>query len=108
MHAHLENLIEKLTSSQVVDKARLIIRPMDLVDKGSQLSVLKSNGEGGRDVVAKCLLSKQSPKVTCLRCGGKSEVGRDAGHISFRWRMWEKMWATRCVCGGRWLTQFAS
>ncbi|KIJ69307.1 hypothetical protein HYDPIDRAFT_185128 [Hydnomerulius pinastri MD-312] len=105
-HAPLRKIIQTLYSSTSIDKPRLFIKPADLVDGFTSLSMSDHpQKDQDRDVVTKGLLLRRGPGLVCLRCGHRSEVGGEvsvAGHISLRWRSWEKMWMSRCVCGGAW------
>ncbi|KAF9227689.1 hypothetical protein BS17DRAFT_693359 [Gyrodon lividus] len=106
-HAFLRKMIQALDRSTAIDKPRLFIKPVDLVDGFASLSASdQPQKERDRDVVTKGLLLRRGPGLLCLRCGHRSEVGGEvtvAGQFSLRWRTWEKMWATRCVCGGAWV-----
>ena len=81
---------------------------MDLVDGLARLSTSEQDDtEQKMDVVTKGVLLRHSPGLLCLRCGYRSEIGGEvsiAGHVSLKWRTWEKMWASRCVCGGTWIS----
>lgn len=106
MNNHLREVVQTLTNSPIIDKSRLFIKPFDLVDGVSQLSLEGPGKEKDKDVVSKGILVNRGTCLTCLRCGGKSEIGGDvsvAGHVSLRWRAWEKMWTSRCICGGLWV-----
>jgi Mediator complex subunit 16 len=104
MHLHLERTIVKLSRSSILNKPLLFIKPDDLVDGVTHLS-LNSKPDKAEDVVSKRILNGQGPTLSCLRCGGKSEIGRvfDGGKSSLRWWTWEKMWMAYCICGGSWL-----
>ncbi|KIJ16952.1 hypothetical protein PAXINDRAFT_168391 [Paxillus involutus ATCC 200175] len=108
-HVFLRKIIQTLYTSTAIDKPRLFIKPVDLVDGIASLSTsdpLQTDQE--RDVVTKGLFLRRGPGLLCLRCGHRSEVGGEvtvAGHVSVRWKTWEKMWATRCVCGGAWVSE---
>jgi Mediator complex subunit 16 len=107
MHLHLERAITKLSRSSILNKALLFIKPDDLVDGVTRLS-LNSKIDKTEDVVSKRMLNGRGPVLSCLRCGGKSEIGRalDAGgKSSLRWWTWEKMWMAYCICGGSWSSQ---
>lgn len=101
---HLRNVIKKILESKVIEKTKLFIKPDDLVDGVTRMT-LTDQPKRSVDVVTKRALSSHGPSFLCVRCGGKSEIGGDgkvAGHISLRWKVWEKIWASRCVCGGAW------
>ena len=101
----LKQLVERIVNSKVIDRPKLFIKASDLVDGVSQMSLSEQIKVKDTDVVTKGLLLHRGQEMCCVRCGGKSELGGDgkvAGHVSIRWRAWERMWATRCVCGGAW------
>ena len=108
-HELLKKIIRSLTTSSAIDKPRLFIKSSDLVDGFANLSTSdRSAGDDpGMDVVTKSMLLKQNPSLLCLRCGRRSQVGGEvmvAGHLSPRWKTWERMWATRCICEESWIT----
>jgi hypothetical protein len=82
------------------------VKPSDLADGISRMSLAGSaSKEKEKDVVSKGLLAQSGMSSFCIRCGGKSEVGGDvrvAGHLSLRWKSWERVWTIRCTCGGLW------
>ena len=94
--------------AEVVDKVQLFIKPDDLMDGIIGMSVSPSGKMHERDVITKGYLVGQSKQMTCLRCGGTSEIGvkpsssTTNGHVSIRWAVWERKWLTHCVCGGLW------
>jgi hypothetical protein len=100
--------VQRLMNASVIDKGRLFVKPSDLVCGISPSWSLSARQRKppAKDVVSKSLLVKlRKPDLVCMRCGGRSEVGGEgavAGHISLRWRAWEKMWTLRCICGGYW------
>lgn len=109
-HEQLRRLIQTLYSSSGINKPRLFIKPSDLVDAFESLAMTEPPPkEQGRDVVTKVPLLKQGGSVLCLRCGHHSEMvaaGTGAGgHMLSKWKLWEKLWATRCVCGGVWMRE---
>ncbi|KAF8559768.1 hypothetical protein OG21DRAFT_1402239 [Imleria badia] len=103
----LRKVVHALYTSTAIDKPRLFIKAADLVDAFTSLTTIEhSIKEQDRDVVTKGVLIRHNPSLLCLRCGYRSGVGGEvsvAGHVSLRWRTWEKMWASRCVCGGAWV-----
>ncbi|KAF8136567.1 hypothetical protein EV363DRAFT_1395672 [Boletus edulis] len=103
----LRKIVQALYTSTAIDKPRLYIKAADLVDAFTNLSTFEqSKKEQDRDVVTKGTLIRHGPSLLCLRCGCRSGIGGGvsiAGHFSLRWRTWEKMWASRCVCGGAWI-----
>jgi len=104
LHDQLYQMIQKLASSSVADKSRLFIKPSDLVDGLTQLSLTKAPVRE-RDIVTNSVLITDEPAMTCVRCGGRSLAngnGIMGSHRSLRWGSWEKKWQTRCICGGEW------
>ncbi|KAI0372918.1 hypothetical protein BV20DRAFT_1014123 [Pilatotrama ljubarskyi] len=106
---HVRKAIDKILSSKAIDRARLFIKPSDLVDGVNRLSVSepgpRTNKGKDIDVVNKGLLLPRRPGIVCLRCGGRSEVAMEsvAGtETSIRWQTWHRTWRWRCVCGGQW------
>src|SRR5258708_2608420 len=100
MSASLRKAIEKLTDASIINKPLLFIKSSDLVDGISRMTLVEHpSREKDRDIVSKTLLSQRGITSICMRCGGQSEVGGDvsvAGHISLRWRAWERVWTVRC------------
>jgi len=106
MDINLRQIIQKLTSTSVIDKSRLFVKPSDLVESLSGLSLVdRPSKEKAKDVVSKGLLAQRGSTTICLRCRGESEVGgvTVAGHSSLRWKTWERVWTVRCICGGPWV-----
>jgi hypothetical protein len=102
----LRKTVEKLVNSSALDKSRLFVKTLDLVGGSTRLAPIERKvKEIERDIIGKGVLMKTGPIFHCRRCGGQSEVGINlgvAGHTSVRWRVWERTWATRCICGGLW------
>ena len=100
-------MVEKVLALGVMDRVRLFIKPADLIDGMSKLAVGEKLKQDDSDVVSKgVLLHAGGIIVQCVRCGGRSEIGGPdsiAGHVSQRWNAWERIWSTRCVCGGAWV-----
>ena len=122
----------KITTSPVLDKMRLFIRPTDLVDGLGRLSLgdfdppsssthddaatplpdtssgtSSARKEHDRDMVTKAPLGQQREAYVCLRCGGKSDLPVDLAEPEIGcqgWRIWEGRWASECICGGSWMT----
>ena len=105
MQPFLVKIIRNLTQSALLHKPTLFIKPSDMMDDVEGL-LASSKKNKARDVILKRVLSgDQVTSATCIRCGGQSEVGtyfKAEQHISTRWRVWEKMWMRRCICGGEW------
>ncbi|KAJ7111538.1 hypothetical protein C8R43DRAFT_1159517 [Mycena crocata] len=99
MRLHLKTAIDKLAHSPVVDKARLFIKPFELMDGVPQIS--DGRKDKAKDIISKGTLSGRGQAVVCLRCGGRSEIGVP-GHISAKWRAFEKTWTRHCICAGAW------
>ncbi|KAI0362401.1 hypothetical protein OH77DRAFT_1500103 [Trametes cingulata] len=105
---HVRKAIDKILSSKAIDRARLFIKPSDLVDGVTRLSMSEPGPRAkgkDTDVVNKGLLMPRQPGIVCLRCGGRSEVamGSVAGtETSVRWQTWQRAWRWQCVCGGQW------
>jgi hypothetical protein len=115
MQHDLTRSIQTITQSPtILNKAALFIKPFDLVDGVTRLCIGNQLKETERDVVTKGVLGNRGSTDTCLRCGGVTEVVKDALSQataikpSSRWRTWEKMWILRCICGGSWLTPSAN
>jgi len=111
MRNDLIQTIQTITQSPtILNKATLFIKPFDLVDGVTCLSIGSQQKETEKDVVTKGVLFSRGSIDTCLRCGGVTEVVKDALSQATsmkspsRWRTWERMWMLRCVCGGSWLT----
>ncbi|KAI6150464.1 hypothetical protein BKA82DRAFT_4116006 [Pisolithus tinctorius] len=111
-HHELQKIVHMLSSSTAINKSRLFIKPSDLVDGFTNLSISAPPWkEQGKDVVTKAQLIRRGIGVTCLRCGQESEVVGEVGlprHVLSMWRSWERTWMTRCVCGGSWVGASAS
>lgn len=103
----LPTIVKKITEAQnVLNKAVLFIKPSDLVDGITNLSIGTQKKYRGEDIVTKGVVMTQEPHLTCSRCGGSSNVVFDSQsheYVSDRWRIWEKMWTLRCICGGSWV-----
>ncbi|KAL1747551.1 hypothetical protein HDZ31DRAFT_61174 [Schizophyllum fasciatum] len=122
-------IARKITTSPVLDKMRLFIRPADLVDGMGSMSLTgfdasslddagtplpeSSSGSSGmrkdrdRDVVTKAPLGQQPGGLVCLRCGGRSDLPSDLEDKAIAcqgWRIWEGRWARECICGGAWIS----
>jgi len=106
----LKKIVRSLTTSSAIDKPRLFIKSSDLVDGFANLTVSDRppGDDPGTDVVTKGVLLKQNPGLLCIRCGRRSQIGGEvmvAGHLSPRWKTWERIWAARCICGGAWVNE---
>lgn len=115
MQHDLIQSIQTITqSSTILNKATLFITPFDLVDGVSRLCIGSQRKETERDVVTKGVLFGRGSTDTCLRCGGVTEVVKDALSQATsikspsRWRTWEKTWMLSCICGGSWLSPSAN
>jgi hypothetical protein len=107
---HLSIIVKKITEApNVVNKMALFIKPGDLVDDVISLNIGTgtSQKQQNENIVTKGVMRTQSPHLTCLRCGGSSVTVPStslAESTSDQWKVWEKMWALRCVCGGSWIS----
>ncbi|KAJ6596973.1 hypothetical protein DFH09DRAFT_1133278 [Mycena vulgaris] len=104
MRPHIRSAIDKIAYAPVVDKPRLFIKPFELMDGAPQ--IFDGRKDRTKDVISKGTLSGRAQGVTCLRCGGQSEIGGNisvAGHTSRAWQAWERMWTKNCICGGAWV-----
>lgn len=98
--------VGNILKASIIDRPKLFIKPSELVDGVTRLSIAERLKDRDTDVVSKDLLLNPGLDVVCMRCGGRSEVGGSgqvAGHISQNWRAWEMTWASRCICGGGWM-----
>lgn len=87
----------------------LLIKPGDLVDDVINLNIgTGTPKQQNENIVTKGVMPTQSPHLLCLRCGGGSTVTVPntvlAESTSDQWKVWEKMWTMRCVCGGSWIS----
>ncbi|KAG6899741.1 hypothetical protein C0993_007270 [Termitomyces sp. T159_Od127] len=92
-----------VTQPSVLTKATLFIKPHDLVDGLGNLSTVPKDAD--KDIISKNLLIGVVATMKCSQCGGKTTLADDLssdGSIPLPWRAWEKKWAVRCICGGRW------
>ncbi|KIY72204.1 hypothetical protein CYLTODRAFT_418183 [Cylindrobasidium torrendii FP15055 ss-10] len=118
MQQQLVDNIRTLCNSGVISKSQLYIKPEELVDGFESLTLetpedLDAPQDKDKDVITKGLLLKQVKSVKCQRCGGESEAAAGAsepttgvltvGTPSPRWRAWERIWMTSCICGGAWV-----
>lgn len=101
----LREAIEKILGSDIINRPKLFLKPSELLDGVSRLSISEPIKDRDIDVVSKGLLLHRGANIVCTRCGGQSEVGGDGreGHPSKSWEAWERTWASRCVCGGAWM-----
>ncbi|KAH9935022.1 uncharacterized protein B0H18DRAFT_1207647 [Fomitopsis serialis] len=102
----LRGAVEKIASNGGINRARLFIKPGDLVDGVARLSLVdKHLKDKQRDVVSKGLLLHLSTSSVCVCCEGRSETNQGDPKMrsgSAGWRVWERQWQHRCVCGGAW------
>ena len=111
MQHDLIQSIQTITQSPtILNKATLFIKPFELVDGVSRLCIGSQKKETESDVVNKGVLSSRGSTDICLRCGGVTEIVKDATSIKLPslWRTWEKRWMLRCICGGSWLSPSAN
>ena len=109
-HDLIQSIQTIAQSPTILNKATLFIKPFDLVDGVSRLCIGNQQKETERDVVTKGVLFSRRSTDICLRCGGVTEVVKDAlsQATSIKspsiWRTWEKRWMLRCICGGSWFS----
>lgn len=115
MQYDLIQSIQTITQSPtILNKATLFIKPSDLVDGVSRLCIGSQRKETETDVVTKGVLFGRESTDICLRCGGVTEVVKDAlsQATSIKppsiWRTWERRWIFHCICGGSWLSRSAN
>ena len=107
VQGYLRHALQIMSQSTVIDKARLFIKPSELVDGIGRLGLEASRKDKDKDVISKAILTKRGNALSCLRCGGHTEIkaATSSGHASMRWFGWEKTWVKRCICGGSWIGQ---
>lgn len=107
LQPQLSAIVKKITETpKVLNKTTLFIKPEDLVDGVVNLSIGTRKRHRDEDTVTKGAVMTQNPHLTCTRCGGPSNVipGSQPSEVaSHLWKIWEKMWTLRCVCGGSWI-----
>lgn len=103
-------IVKKITETpNMINKMTLFIKPGDLVDDVINLNIGTGtvSKQQNEDIVTKGVMPTQSPHLTCLRCGGSSVAVSTpslAESTSDQWKVWEKMWTLKCVCGGSWIS----
>ncbi|KAK7693491.1 hypothetical protein QCA50_003059 [Cerrena zonata] len=106
LRPNVTEILNKLLTSKAVDRPKLFIKSPDLIDDLSQISLSDSRKDKDKvgDVVTKGSLLRRGAVFTCIRCGGKFEIGESSvgGHSSLCWRAWERRWVYGCICGGLW------
>jgi len=112
MQPLLGQLLRKISQSKaILNKSTLFIKPFDLVDGVARLTFGNRRNTDERDIVTKGLI-KPGLHDLCLRCEGKSAIQKPVpvspGQPHRRWLVWERMWQSRCVCGGLWLSSSTS
>lgn len=96
-----------------VSKARLFIKPADLIDGISRLNLTAAKSKQERDIISKVALGIPQNVRVCFQCGGKTGLARlplprgpqlrkDGNFCFNHWLTWEHQWE-RCICGGQWL-----
>lgn len=99
-------VMRKMHSAGLVDKARLMMKPSEMVD-GLQSDGPVKPKDRERDIVSKSYLSPEVRCRICVRCGGKTEIHSQGDNLQrslSRWQKFEKRTSLRCVCGGFWHT----
>ncbi|KAH9945890.1 uncharacterized protein BXZ73DRAFT_86136 [Epithele typhae] len=96
---HVRSAVDRIVTSKAIDRARLFVKPSDLADGLSRITVSERPAgplkDKSMDVVRKGMSWRGVATVLCVRCGGRSDVGGMSP-----WQTWEKGWQMRCVCGG--------
>ncbi|KAE9393028.1 hypothetical protein BT96DRAFT_999829 [Gymnopus androsaceus JB14] len=101
MQIPLREVVNSMSQSPALNKARLFIKSFEMVDGQPHIPLDHLQKDKSKDVVSKGLLLHRARGMNCLQCGGKTEYGKD--HMASRSILvWEKSWARRCVCGGSW------
>jgi hypothetical protein len=103
--ADVRKLVDRVARSEALDKARLFINPAELISGFARMDVSGgSSTDSPRDIVTKGVLQANLPSLVCLRCGGRTQLPENllVKSHSKGWATWERMWATRCICGGFW------
>lgn len=104
MQIPLREAVNSMSRSPALNKARLFIKSFEMIDGHNQtmsLDRLQKDKIKNRDVVSKGVLLYRAQGTECVRCGGRSEYGKDI-MVSRPLNNWEKSWARRCICGGLW------
>ncbi|KAH0583791.1 hypothetical protein H2248_009394 [Termitomyces sp. 'cryptogamus'] len=104
MHQLLSRIIRSLTQPSILTKATLFIKPHELVDGLGNLSIAPKK-DTDKDVISKKSINGIVASMICSQCKGKTALANDlsiGGSVPLPWRAWEKKWAIRCICGGRW------
>ncbi|KAH8833679.1 hypothetical protein DL96DRAFT_1577965 [Flagelloscypha sp. PMI_526] len=107
--AFIRTSVKKLHDSNVVDKARLMLKALDLVDGLTSEGPMKIKDKG-RDIVTKSCLKADGPWRLCLRCGGRSDLPSIFATMQqpgqpkplTKWQRFERRLFFRCICGGNW------
>lgn len=112
LYSYLSTIVKQIAETPgIVHKATLFIKPEDLIGTGVNLSiqgVLEKHQSRCEDTITKGIVLSSDPYLICSRCGGSSNVLLDlqsSRFLSERWRVWEKMWTLRCICGGLWASR---
>ncbi|KAJ3989410.1 hypothetical protein F5890DRAFT_1251657 [Lentinula detonsa] len=104
MQIPLRETVNLISQSPALNKARLFVKSFEMVDGQGQTEPLdrpQKDDSKDKDVVSKGLLLHRAQGMNCVRCGGRSEYGKDP-MASRTMSNWEKSWARRCLCGGLW------
>lgn len=105
-HEQTTRAMTKILGANVMDKAKLFIKPEDLMDGYAKLSYPGQGKDREKDVITKEPLSKVKMQMKCIRCGGVTHLHPYSaqGHLSQNqnWMTWEQSYVTQCVCGGLW------
>ena len=69
-----DRIVAKLAQARVVDKATVFLKPNDIVDGVLGLTLNSASRKKRRDVIRMTALSNLNQTVSCLRCGGETEL----------------------------------
>ncbi|KIK57736.1 hypothetical protein GYMLUDRAFT_228779, partial [Collybiopsis luxurians FD-317 M1] len=102
MQISLREAVNTMARSPALNKARLFVKSYEMVDGEPNVPLDRPTNtkDKSRDVVSKGLLLHRPAQgsMTCLRCGGQTEYGKDT-KVSRQMMLWEKSWARKCICG---------
>ncbi|KAJ3768879.1 hypothetical protein FB446DRAFT_694341 [Lentinula raphanica] len=101
MQIPLRETVNSMSKSPALNKAKLFLGVHEMIDGQAQTDRPRKDSSRDKDVVSKGLLLHRAQGMNCVRCGGRSEYGKDP-LASRPMTNWEKSWARRCLCGGSW------
>ncbi|KAF5377046.1 hypothetical protein D9757_007706 [Collybiopsis confluens] len=100
MQIPLREVVNTMAQTPALNKALLFVKSFEMAD-GEPNMLLGPPKDKMRDVVSKGILLNRNlmGSMTCLRCGGQTEYGKDT-KVSRPVHLWEKSWARKCqLCG---------